>query len=151
MLYIKSCGFDVFLGGTLDSEWRAKFLKLLEEKESKIKCYNPVVEKWTYESIVLENLVKQNAKYHVYVLTPNMMGVYSIAEMVDSAHENGVETYICIKHEDEKDGESVYWHPKMINSINAISNLLIRHGAHKASNLEELVNKLVEAYRRDNK
>ena len=81
----KKKGYDVFLGGTTnDSTWRNEFIELMKKYNSKIKSYNPVVENWTPECIELEDFVKEHAKYHVYVLTPRMIGVYSIAEMVNS-------------------------------------------------------------------
>jgi hypothetical protein len=142
-------GFDIFLGGTHDSNWRKKFLELINDVNPKIKCYDPSVEKWTYENVILENLVKQNTKYHVYVLTPNMVGTYSVAEMIDSSHEDGVETYFYIMEEDiNSDGKSVYWSPRLLNSIYAINNMMIRHGAHKASSLEELVTKITNDYQK---
>lgn len=140
-------GFDVFLGGTHHSDWRKDFLKLIKESGSNIKCYEPVLENWTYENVVIENLVKQNSNCHVYVLTPNMVGMYSIAEMIDSAHDSDVETYFYIKDEEpNKDGDMIYWNPRMLNSLYSISNMMIKHGAHKAHSMEELVEKVLKYY-----
>ena len=140
-------GFDVFLGGTHHSDWRKEFLKLINESDTKIKCYEPVLEKWTYENVVVENLVKQNSNYHVYVLTPNMVGMYSVAEMIDSAHDDDVETYFYIMNEEpNKDGQMVYWNPRMLNSLYSISNMMIKHGAHKAHSMEELVEKVLNHF-----
>ena len=140
-------GFDVFLGGTHHSNWRKEFLELLNKSDLNIKCYDPVVETWTYENVVLENLVKQNTKYHIYVLTPNMVGIYGIAEMIDSAHDDDVETYFYIKDEEpNKDGQIAYWNPRMLNSLYSLSNMMIKHGAHKARSLEELVDKVIKHF-----
>jgi hypothetical protein len=147
----KMNGFDIFLGGTHHSNWRKDFLKIIKELNPSIKCYDPSVESWTYESVLLENLVKQNTPYHVYVLSPRMIGVYSIAEMIDSAHENSVKTYFHIMDTDiDNDGNIVNWDPKLRNSIYAINNMLIRHNAYKATSLEDLANKILESYNQTN-
>lgn len=144
----KKHGYDVFLGGTTNkSTWRAEFLKLINDTNSKIKCFNPVVENWTQECIDIENFVKHHAKYHIYVLTPRMMGVYTIAEMCESAHNHTKKTYFHIKDEDcDDNGNTIYWEPHMKNSLNATSNMLISHGAYKMNSIDELVNAIVNDY-----
>lgn len=75
----------VFLGGTCnESTWRDEIIPLLEE--AGIDYFNPVVEDWTEDCIEIENIEKnEKCNIHLYVITKEMKGVYSIAEAVDSA------------------------------------------------------------------
>lgn len=75
----------VFLGGTCnESTWRDEIIPLLEE--AGIDYFNPVVEDWTEDCIEIENIEKnERCNIHLYVITKEMKGVYSIAEAVDSA------------------------------------------------------------------
>jgi len=148
---LKTHGYDIFLGGTHHSTWRKDFLKLIKNMNSDINCYDPSVERWTYENVILENLVKQYTKYHVYVLSPNMVGIYSVAEMVDSVHDDKVKTYFYIMQEDvDSDGNTVSWNPRLLNSIYALNNMMLKHGARKASSLDELVEQIVKDYNQTN-
>jgi len=75
----------VFLGGTCNgSSWRDELIPFLEEH--KIKYFNPVVEDWTPECQAEEYRQKKDCDFHLYVITADMTGVFSIAEAVDSAH-----------------------------------------------------------------
>lgn len=142
-------GYDVFLGGTVNnSSWRQEFLRLLETYGGKkIKCFNPVVEHWTRECIDLENFVKYHARYHIYVLTPKMRGVYTIAEMVESVHNREKKTFFYISHTDvDSNGSTLHWEQHMLNSLNAVANLLMEHGATKAISLKDLADKLIQDF-----
>ena len=149
---MKKNNYDVFLGGTTnDSTWRDIFILLMKNRNRKIKCFNPVVDNWTTDCIRIENMVKWKAKYHVYVLTPKMSGVYSIAEMIESAHISSKKTIFFIKDEDKNideynDVELIHWDPKMRNSLVAVSNLLKMHGAIQANSLEEIVKIISDDY-----
>lgn len=76
----------VFLGGTCaDTTWRTELIPLLNNL--KIDYFNPVVEDWTPECQVIEEEEKNHkCNVHLYVITKEMMGTYSIAEIVHSAH-----------------------------------------------------------------
>ena len=140
--------YDIFLGGTCSgSAWREDFLKLIEEKNPKIRCFNPIVDNWTKECIDLENFVKYHSKYHIYVITPNMVGVYSIAEMVDSVHDKTKKVYFYIQDTDiDSDGNTITWKSQEKNSLNAVANMLILHGAYKSESLEDMINKIVNDF-----
>ena len=141
-------GYDIFLGGTTNgSKWRDEFIQLMKKAEPKIKSFNPVVDHWTQECIDLENFVKMHTKYHVYVITPLLTGYYSIAEMVDSAHDHSKKTLFFIKEEDiDRNGETVGWDAGPRNSLTVISNLLVQHGAINTVAMEDLVYKIVKDY-----
>lgn len=71
----------VFLGGTCaETTWRDELIKVID-----VDYFNPVVEDWTPDCIEIENHEKtSHCNIHLYVITQEMMGVYSIAEVVES-------------------------------------------------------------------
>ena len=75
----------IFLGGTCaDTTWREEFIKKIEG--SGIEYFNPVVKDWTPECQAIEEDEKNNkCDCHLYVITKEMMGTYSIAEIINSA------------------------------------------------------------------
>ena len=89
----------VFLGGTCnDSKWRDDLIEMLE-----IDYFNPVVEDWTPECMKEEEKQRKNCDFCLYVLTPKMTGVYSVAEVVDDSNKRPEKTIFCILEEDDKD------------------------------------------------
>ena len=80
----------VFLGGTCaDTTWRDELMPLLKEKN--VDYFNPVVEDWTPECQQIEEDEKnKKCNVHLYVITKEMMGTYSIAEIIHSAHLAGM-------------------------------------------------------------
>jgi len=77
----------VFLGGTcpqdkIDFDYRKLLIPYLENKN--IDYFNPVVEDWTPEDRENEERQKDICNIHLYFISPNMRGVYSIAEMFGS-------------------------------------------------------------------
>lgn len=77
----------IFLGGTCprdkdDFDYRKVLIPLLEKY--KIEYFNPVVDNWTPECIEKENKEKEICNIHLYLIAPNMKGVYSIAEAFGS-------------------------------------------------------------------
>ena len=81
----------IFLGGTCprdkeDFDYRKKLIPLLDKYN--IKYFNPVVEDWTTDCIEIENKEKEICNVHLYLIAPNMKGVYSIAEAFGSLIEN---------------------------------------------------------------
>ena len=89
----------VFLGGTCnESTWRDKLIKLLE-----IDYFNPVVDDWTEECYREELRQREICDYCLYVITPRMTGVYSIAEVVDDSNKRPEKTIFCILKYDLSD------------------------------------------------
>ena len=74
----------IFLGGTCaDTTWRNELIKELDKLG--IEYFNPVVEDWTPECQAIEEDEKNNkCDCHLYVITKEMMGTYSIAEIINS-------------------------------------------------------------------
>lgn len=75
----------IFLGGTCaDTTWRDEFIKEIEPFG--VQYFNPVVKDWTPECQAIEEDEKNNkCDCHLYVITKEMMGTYSIAEIINSA------------------------------------------------------------------
>ena len=74
----------IFLGGTCaDTTWRDELIPGLEKY--KMDYFNPVVKDWTPECQAVEEFEKNSVcNTHLYVITPEMQGVYSIAEIINS-------------------------------------------------------------------
>lgn len=89
----------VFLGGTCNgSNWRDELIAKL-----RVTYFNPIRPKgtWSSHDEAVENSHKETCKYALYVITPKMSGVYSIAEAVDSSHRKPGKTIFCILAEDD--------------------------------------------------
>ena len=67
----------VFLGGTCnESAWREELIPML-----KIDYFNPVVDDWNEEAYKNELRERKICDLCLYTITPEMAGVYSIAEV----------------------------------------------------------------------
>lgn len=107
----------VFLGGTCaNTTWRKELIKVLD-----VPCFNPVVEDWTPLCIETENREKELlCNIHLYVITKEMMGVYSIAEVVESAMTKDKITILHVIPEG--------FSPDQLRSLNAVVGLVQGHG-----------------------
>lgn len=112
----------VFLGGTCNnSTWRDRLIPLLIENN--INYFNPVVEDWTPECQKEEYRQKENeCNVHLYVITKEMKGAFSIAEAVDSAWQDRVITIFQVIPEGFDKAE--------IKSLNAVSELISKRGGY---------------------
>lgn len=82
----------VFLGGTCaETVWREKLIPMLS-----IDYFNPVVENWTEECMAEEIVQRETCDYCLYVITPSMQGVYSIAEVIDDSNKRPERTIFCV-------------------------------------------------------
>jgi hypothetical protein len=87
----------VFLGGTCNgSIWRDALIKDLQ-----IDYFQPCADEWT--PAMMEEEIKQRAEcdFCLYVITPKMTGVYSIAEVVDDSNKRPHKTIFCYLTSDE--------------------------------------------------
>lgn len=86
----------VFLGGTCnESTWRDKLIKKL-----KIDYFNPVVDDWNEEAFQRELIEKEECDFLLFVITPKMTGVYSIAEVIDASNKVPDKTIFCYLTDD---------------------------------------------------
>ena len=92
----------LFMGGTCnESLWRDDLIKLLDD--TKVSWFNPVVEDWTPECQEEEKRQRKSSDYVLYVITTKMIGVYSIAEVIDDSNKRPDKTIFCYLKKDGDD------------------------------------------------
>jgi len=120
----------VFLGGTCNnSTWRDELIPMLE-----VPYFNPVVADWTPECQAEELRQRESCDYCLYVITPEMTGVYSIAEATDDSNKRPYKTLFCFLPE-ANDKE---FNKDQIRSLQATSNLIKENGAKVFESLKEV-------------
>lgn len=121
---------EVFLGGTCNnSNWRNELIPLLN-----IDYFNPVVDDWTEEAQQLEKEKRETCDYVLYVITPKMKGVYSIAESVQDSNIRPEKTIFCVLTEDEDDKFDDF----QIKSLDQVKEMVRSNGAKVFDTLEEI-------------
>ena len=126
----------VFLGGTCnESTWRDELIKMLE-----IDYFNPVVDDWTEECYQEELRQREICDYCLYVITPRMKGVYSIAEVVDDSNKRPEKTIFCLLNYDLsdykmkiEDGKKVrryieMFDPGQLRSLDRVGRMVEKNG-----------------------
>ena len=120
----------VFLGGTCnESTWRDKLIKKL-----KIDYFNPVVDDWNEEAFQRELIEKEECDFLLFVITPKMTGVYSIAEVVDASNKVPYKTIFCYL---TYDGYLTFDNGQ-IKSLNKVAEMVERNGGKWFQSLESL-------------
>lgn len=107
----------IFLGGTCaQTTWREDLISSLQ-----VDYFNPVVEDWTPECQAIEMSEKElHCNIHLYVITKEMQGVFSIAEAVQSSLTQGKITILHVI----PDGFEEF----QIKSLKATIDLVIQNG-----------------------
>jgi hypothetical protein len=122
----------VFLGGTCnDSDWRDRLIPMLE-----IEYFNPVVEDWTPECQDEEIRQRKECDYCLYVITPRMIGVYSIAEVVDDSNKRPDKTLFCVL---DTDGNLVFSEGQM-KSLRQTMKMVANNGGTVFDLLNDVAN-----------
>lgn len=125
---------SVFLGGTCaSSTWRERLIPMLE-----IGYFNPVVEDWTEEAQEEEKAQRETCDFVLYTITPEMQGVYSIAEVVDDSNKRPEKTVFCIL--DNESGKS--FSPEQKKSLDATAVLVQANGGKVCRSLEQVAEHL---------
>jgi len=120
----------VFLGGTCStSTWREELIPMLE-----IDYFDPVVDDWTPECQEEEIRQRQTCDEVLYVLTSQMEGVYSIAEVVDDSNKRPEKTVFCCL----EDG----FNEKQIKSFKQVEKMVEENGAKVFSSLKQVADYL---------
>lgn len=128
----------VFLGGTCnDSQWRNQLIPHL-----KCDYFNPVVDDWTPECQAEELLQRKNCDYVLYVITPAMVGVYSIAEAVDDSNKRPNRTIFCYLSNDTVGVNKYSFGTAQLKSLDAVAKLITANGGLVYNNLAEVANLL---------
>ena len=124
---------SVFLGGTCNqSTWRDELLTMLDQ--DKVKAFNPVVDDWNEEAQINEDWHKANDDFCLYVLTPEMTGIYSIFEVADDSNKRPDRTIFCVLPERNGKTFSIGLQKNFLK----IEKDLIRNGAKVCESLEEI-------------
>lgn len=135
----------VFLGGTCnESTWRDELMPLLTA--ANIDFFNPVVSDWTPEAQARERDERVNCDFVLYVITPEMTGVYSIAEVVDDSNKRPLTTIFLVI---EELSQGPLFTTGQLRSLRETARLVHRNGASVAITLDDipqLINKLVEQF-----
>lgn len=120
----------VFLGGTCnESTWRACIIPLLA-----IEYFDPVVEDWTEECLAREIEERQNCDFCLYTITPKMIGVYTIAEVVDDSNKRPSKT-ILVTLQNSIDGlefSTTQW-----KHLGRVAEMVKSNGGQVFDNLED--------------
>lgn len=154
--YIKKDNKKVFLGGTCnDSKWRDKLIPMLD-----IDYFNPVVDDWTEECYQEELRQREICDYCLYVITPRMTGVYSIAEVIDDSNKRPNKTLFCVLKSDIKYRLDIRWNEKsskfvighdeiekqfdevQMKSLDKVGQMVERNGGKYFKSLEEVASYL---------
>lgn len=121
----------VFLGGTANkSKWRNFVIPKLV-----IDYFNPVVENWDDEAYQKELYERKHCDYCVYVITPKMTGVYSIAEVIDDSNKRPEKTLFCVLL---KDGEDRFTEAQ-VKSLEAVGKMVEKNGGKWFRSLKKLI------------
>lgn len=112
----------VFLGGTCnDSKWRDALIPAL-----RIDYFNPVVPDWTEECYQRELREREECDYCLYVITPKMTGVYSIAEVIDDSNKRPEKTVFAFLLEDD----GITFDAGQIRSLDRVGRMVESNGGN---------------------
>ena len=127
---MKKTNENVFLGGTCnDSTWRERLIKDL-----KVPYFNPVVKDWNEKAQKEEDEQRETAKFVLFVITPLLTGVFSIAEVIDCSNKRPDSTLLCVLEKD--DGKE--FEKFQIKSLNQVKEMAKRNGAKVFGSLSEI-------------
>lgn len=120
----------VFLGGTCnESTWRDELIEMLD-----IDYFNPVVDDWTPECMEEEIKQRKKCDFCLYVLTPKMTGVYSIAEVVDDSNKRPEKTVFCFLEEDGDDKFDEF----QLKSLKQVKAMVEENGGKAVTSLKSV-------------
>ena len=122
----------VFLGGTCNgSLWRDRLIPTL-----KVAFFNPVVPDWTPECMAEELRQREVCDVCLYVITPKMVGVYAIAEVIDDSNKRPERTvFVRVRDDDGNTFSDAQW-----ESLAAVAAMVKRNGGKAFDSLDDLVN-----------
>lgn len=123
----------VFLGGTCaESKWRDILITKIDN--TKVDAFNPIVDNWNEQAQANEIWHRENDDICLYVLTPEMEGYYSIAEVVDDSNKRPNKTAFCVLEIDNNNS----FNKKELKSLLMIQKMVVSNGAKVFLNLDEI-------------
>jgi hypothetical protein len=123
----------IFLGGVIQSNWRSKLMPILDEMD--IEYFNPVVDVWTSECQEKEEEEKESSTYNLYVLSAKLIGVFTIAEVVDNSNDCPYKT-LCLFLEDD---DGVCYKEHTLKSIEATLQIIQDNGVPVFRSMDDLI------------
>ena len=110
----------VFLGGTCnESDWRNRIIPMLE-----VGFFNPVVDDWTPDCMAEELRQREECDVCLYVITPKMTGVYSVAEVIDDSNKRPARTvFVRLRDDGDEKFTDGQW-----KSLGAVAQMVERNG-----------------------
>lgn len=134
----------VFLGGTCNySKWREELIKMIN-----IDFFNPVVDDWNEEAYEEELRQRELCDYCLYVITPLMTGVYSIAEVIDDSNKRPERTIFCYLKEDYSSliktstPTIIRFTERQLRSLDRVGRMVEKNGGKYFHSLEEVADYL---------
>ena len=120
----------IFLGGTKESTWREELIPHL-----KIDYFNPIVKDWTPKCMKEEIKQRQECGLCLYVITPKMTGVYSIAEAIDDSNKCPSKTiFVRVREDDGLKFTESQW-----KSLGSVANMVSRNGGASYDEITSLL------------
>lgn len=113
------------MGTCAESTWREELIPQLE-----IDYFNPVVDDWTPECQEEEIRQRESCDYVLYVISSEMQGAYSIAEVVDDSNKRPEKTVFCYL----EDGFEAH----QIKSLKQVAKMVAENGAKVCVSLEDV-------------
>ena len=134
----------VFLGGTCNgSSWRDALIEVLE-----IDYFNPIVDDWTEECYQEELRQRRLCGYNLYVITPRMTGVYSIAEVIDDSNKRPERTVFCVLDKDTNPAKQlssdfkiedyIYFDASQLKSLDRVGRMVENNGGKYFKSLSQV-------------
>ncbi len=131
----------VFLGGTANkASWRKDIKELLT-----IDYFDPIItdRPWTEDDRQNEVLQRETCDFTLYVLTPRMTGLYSIAEVTDCSNKRSLSTVLYIQAKDVNDeGKPIVFLGDAKTSLDNVAKLVEANGAKVCYSLQEVADYL---------
>lgn len=122
----------VFLGGTCNgSTWRNRMMIYLHEKG--MEYFNPVVDDWNDDAMKNELREREACDFCLYVITPKMTGVYSIAEVVDDSNKRPEKTVLVLLRDDGAESFT----DEQWKSLGAVAKMVKHNGGMAFNNLKQ--------------
>ena len=129
MLKYNNC----ILGETCNnSTWKDELLTMIDSE--KVVTFNPTVEDWNEQAQTNEDWHKANDDFCLYVLTPEMINIYSIFEVADDSNKRPEKTIFCVLLERNDQTFSVDIQKNFLK----IKKDLIKNGVRVFESLEEI-------------
>lgn len=131
---MKAKEIEVFLGGTTaqGTDWRDRLIKKLN-----VNYFNPIVDDWDDAAYKRELRKRKTCDFVLYVITPLMIGVYSIAEVVQDSNLRPEKTIFCVLNSDGPD-KTVKWSKEQKKSLDAVKKMVEKNGATVLDSLKEI-------------